>query len=492
MKNFVKYFSFVLVSILAVTFVGCGNTPADNDVNIPELIASLLDETNFTMNIDVDYALDQAIGDAESTSIASGEMSGVQLLADGDNFRSYTPLDVDRINVDGYSYEREYDEGEWESGYSIYTSESEFGTELSFIFDILNEININVYNYDEDWFTVKTLDSGAYEITINADLASELTAYQDAIIDNKDATLGTLVNALLSVHYGSDFTVAKIVTDLKADITAQSTVGDLLDFIEDEFDMELSGILEALTTFSTEIHTTNFEMSPSTTDDEEEFSLEAILNANLYTTLASLMEQTIETDAQFDALIDTFVAYYLDDETITLSSLCANSESLTAMLAYLEAIEISDLQIDLVLTTDSAKAHLVSVEGSINGEVTVDQTTYTLEANLSIEISQIGTTSVNVPTITEIQYCSLEYNFVDGDLTENTSKVINNVNLGSINFTFVNYDSVEGATLVYNSTNKTLTLSSQAVDYIIQNGSTYFYDSENSAYVSFVLENTDL
>jgi hypothetical protein len=100
----------------------------------------------------------------------------------------------------------------------------------------------------------------------------------------------------------------------------------------------------------------------------------------------------------------------------------------------------------------------------------------------------LGTTTVTIPQLTSQNLLSMSLNYVfDGDdLTESTPKVLDEVDFGTINVAFSTQNTLdELVTLTYNTTNKTLTLSIAAVDYLLNHGSLTFTDTTNNIEVEF-------
>lgn len=485
MKKFVNTLSFVLVFAVMFCFAGCGEkpptpTPTLNTTEVIEMVTGLMDfeDMNFTATADVEYGYGiQPFG--EGVSSVQNSMEGVTLKFAGENIYALLPNQTESYQLASCSYTREYKEIEgvyaWDKFYinqnayngSVIASIETMSDTLQSLFgDLLN----NIVTYDASFITSEKLDSGAYKLTLNADLATKITAYKTAIIDNADNTLGELVDALIAIDF-PDLTIAEIVADIKANITATSTLGDVIDFVEEEFGYSIHSLVSAF-------------LSSSSMLEED-----SMLNENFFS-----MIQVVDA-TEFATLIDYFVDNYLTNEelslNILLASLSESSDPIASVVcnvfASLSSLTINDFVISATITSNAANDAIESITANANVEVVMDGTTYTASAGLDIAFTNVGSTIITAPNLTDnIKSASIQYIFTNAELTAHTAKVISNVNLGTASYTFSPTDDLlTGADCVYDASTNTITLSADAVDYLLETSSTYFRVDEPEMYFYF-------
>jgi len=495
MKKFIKMFSFALAFCFMFVITGC-NESTDNTTNLTtsqviSLVSGLIDleDPNFTVTGSADYDMSRQVsGGAEESQTDS--LENIVLKVDGISQYVYVPEDVEEYQFYNWSISKNY-ESEW-SDYSVNSDNQDsnvveqISAYSSYIEPVIQEAFSNLASFEPSWFSSEKQSSGAYKLTINADLKADLQALQTALIDNGGSTLEVLIDDILAIHYGDDFTIDNLVIAIKANITSTSTVADVLNFINTEFGINLTNTYSTILSLLDAMGEGSGFSMPSLTD-------------NFFTVAG------VESDEEFSAMIDYMVTTYLNDTTMTLDSLFESIDEESAdtsemlitikhIYQSLSSITINDSVINFSITTNAARDEIALITGTVNAEIVLGDTTYSIDANCSLAFSNYDTTEIALPSLSNdnIENICLDYSFDATELTAGTAKVIGNVYLGTWSNDFIHSYTVEGETLTltYNSTDNTLTLSADAVDRYLAGNSLNFSceteeGSENENIVNF-------
>lgn len=344
---------------------------------------------------------------------------------------------------------------------------------------LVQKIFLNVVSFNPSWVSAQQLENEAYKLNINANLKNDLNAYKLAITENMNSDLETVINALLAVHFGNTLSISKLVDDIKLNITAKSTLEDVITFIGTEFGFTTTNLVSFLSIILSE----EGENAPS-------------LDTNFF----AMMQ--IDSSQTFALFIDDIVNNYLRNDELTLNTFLTsidetNEETseflivLKNVILSLENITINTCNIDVALTTNSARTRLENLSVSVNASLAVNGMSLSAQANASITFSDYGATEIELPTIIEddIEGFDFCYYFADEDLVSGTSKTIQNVNLADWSVPFTSAYQGEGEfTLIYDSTNHTLTLSADAVDYLLETHNTLLFYCGQAEDFSMVFE----
>lgn len=398
MKHFLRISSLIFVAVFMFALTACGKKDDNNNNNnstvtplttaqVITMMSDLidLDNPNFTATINAEYEMIQQVGASQQTDSNALENIIFKIASNGVYLN--VPEDVEAYQLSDASYVRYYDEGAW-GDYAYSQEESAFPiqTITQPMELMLKDAFANVVNYNSNWVSSTKLSSGAYRLTVNADLKNDLNSLKTIIINGGDDTLGALLSDILAIHYGSTMTVEKIITDIKANITSTSTLNDVLTFVENEFGFSLqnsyAAIMLLMSSFDSEAN------MPALTD-------------NFFT----LIE--MPDDATFVSVIDNFYTNYLNNSELTLNTFLSSvDDTAPEMLQFIKNIilslpniTINDSVVNLSITTNAAqnKIELLSLTASFS--ITMGDTTMGISASASIAFSNIGTTSIVAPVL---------------------------------------------------------------------------------------------
>ena len=482
MKKFLKVFSLLMVVTLALGFSGCGKedpvdepsgtdpvTPVETQLTEEQILTLFtqmmdIENPNFTLTMDANYAISMT-PTGEAMQSQSDSITGAVMKVNSTGSYEMMPNDTESYSVGNYYIDRDLEQES--PGYQIeYYQEhnEEDSTEIiAYVNDILQETFTNMLTFDPTWVSTEHLDSGAYSLSIGTNLKEEIAAIATAIVTYGDQPLGTLIDAILAVHY-NDLTIQSLVTDLKTEITSTSTVADVISFAGDKLGISLDDTFASILAIL----------------DEDE-----ILNANFY----ELLE--VENATEFATMIDQLVANYLTNTELTLdgfiNSLSAEDDENIAMLqqiyASLDELQVADFSFDITFTTDTQNQNLASATATVSADLTIMGVRYTISANASLALSNINSTVITLPTMTDIEDIYVRLEFETSELTANTEKVVSDINLGEQDFVIAQSGNTT-ANATYSASNRTLTLSADAVDIALSNGNFYAWDSETGYEIS--------
>ncbi len=475
-KSILKLFTFIVALCFTFAISGCtgggGTVETVPTGEAVQLFTSLIDfeDINFTATIDGGWLLSAQQSAGGSVDSRQSSYEDIVFKFDGDKMYMNAPNAQESYISKGYSIGKSYIENAWSDYYVNFDSESVFLESLAVYMDeiegAVKETFGNIVSFNPSWVSAQKLDKGAYKLNLNTNLTSPLTAFKTAITENLNSPLGDLVDDILAIHYGEDFTVAQLVSDIKTNINSTSTLEDVVTFIGDEFGFETTSLVSLLRVVLADLG----ENAPS-------------LDANFFALIQ------VESNEGFSNWIDNLVANYLNNSELTLNTFLETiteeeSDGFLVMLKNvilnLENVTINNCAVNVSLTTNTERTKLAGISFSVNINVNVSEAIYIVQANADIAFSDFGTTEITLPTIDEenLEGFDLRYDLDSDDLTADTAKVISDVNLGDWSTAFdSNSQGVSSYILEYNSTNHTLTLSAEAVNYLL-------LDYENELYFS--------
>ena len=479
MKKIYKILTFALAMTLTFVLAGCGKNPDPptdtplTTIQVASLMKELvnLNDFNFTATVGASYEFSKKEG-TNLRQAQSDVFENIVLKMDGANAYINIPNMMESYQFDNWVFERDFGEG-----YEIdYDNDSRnvfemFMEQSSDIETIISETLGNLVNFDSSWVNSEKLANGGYKLSLNADLKADLISLQTALTTYGDSNLEDLFDAMLQIHYGEEFNLATLIDSLKTEITTTSTLEDLFDFVKEELGFDVKGYFAA---------SRNFILAM---DEDAEIPE---LTDNFFT----LIE--IDSNEDFATMIDSFVTEFLQNEDITLNAFLESdnffAEMLSEMYDAFMSITINELNFDFELVTNAEKTQIHSIAASVNADISTTEMNITLDADASIVFSNFGSTQVALPTLAmeDVEEIDLYYDFEGDGLVLNTAKVIENVHLGSLTFEFTTYANVPSATLVYDPINHTLTLSAEAVNYLLNDNSYLsFFNQDNPGYVGF-------
>lgn len=339
---------------------------------------------------------------------------------------------------------------------------------------VVKEVFGNVVSFNPSWVSAQKLENDAYKLNINADLTTSLNAFKLAITENMDSPLGDLINDILAIHYGEEFTVAQIIEDIKTNINSTSTLEDVVTFIGDEFGFETTSLVSLMSVVLADqggdapsLDTNFFAMIEVSTDEGFSNWLD-----NMFTNVLNNNERTL------NAILETISEEESDGFLLMLKQFILNLENVT----------INNCTVNVSITTNVARTKLAEISVSANINVGIGEATYSAQANATITFSNFGTTEITLPTIHEenLEGFELRYELESEELTADTAKVIANVYLGDWSRAFNRNSQGNSAyTLVYDSIANTLTLSADAVNFLLENGESciYFFCGDGDNYI---------
>lgn len=491
MKKYLKIFSVLLAFCLSFSLAGCGNK---SNLTTQEVVAEVHDlinfeNLNFTINGDGNFEISyKSFGEPKETTGYSVEDMVIKVA--GNNTYLFIPEYGENYQIGDYKYSNEYefnyDENEFELG-DFYITNSYGLFENLDVEEVVKELFYDVFSFSNLASSEKQSDGG-YKLNLNVDVKAIFDGIKTALSENLENPMIEIVNDILAVFY-SDLTVESLVADLKDAIDEESTIQDLFDFIEAKLNLRLS-------------NTFNFIFSMLSDGEFEGYDF----TENFYSYF------DIANDAVFAEMLDGVVESLSDDEYTIQKILdaVAADDDLDA-LDYLESapffagilmevydiisdIEINNFNIDASITTNSTISEISKLTFAIKGEICAeDYLTIGYDINFDFNVSDVGTTQVSLPDSFEICGIDLDY-VIETELTEDEAYVYENINFGDTDLEF-SYSPFEGSLLFlsYDASEGTLTLSAEAVNYLLDNYySIYFEGIDEDFSITFYYDFEDV
>lgn len=474
MKKYLKIFSLLLVVALTLGFSGCGK----DDTEEPEVITPTLtteesitmftnymdfDNANFTLDIFGDYAISMQ-PEGEATQSQSDSFNATLKLA---NHNTYLTVanDFEQYTIGDWVFDKDVEDTLWYADYSN-DLDSTFSNEvvISALESVMGESMYNLTHFNSDWVTSTHLESGAYKLTVGTNLKEELAALGQSFITNGDATLESLINSILEINYGESFTIANLVTDIKANINETSTIEDAVLFLGQKFGVKLDETIGVI----------------------ELFTEENMLDANLFASLE------IANSTEFATMLDSFVTDYLQDTELTFESFLNSFTEADDAWEFisiikdiynsLNTLQSTNLSFELAFTSTPDNTNISAITANVLADISIMGVRYTLAANVTLTFTDINTTTITAPNFDMVEEFEMSIEIWADDLTADTAFTLSNFDLGSTNFVLTR-GSETTQTITYDATAHTLVLSADAVNYLISSNYISFYNSETSDYI---------
>lgn len=475
MKKIYRMLTFAVALTLTFVLAGCGKTPdpVEQDLTtaqVVDLISNLIDleDLDFTATANAEYTFSMKDGEDPRQTQSDEYENVVVKFADGKNYIS-VPGVMEQYAGDDWSYLKDLETNKYRASY--HNSQDYDSTYLDYtsgMETIVKEMYSNLVSYNPSWLSSTKLTSGAYKLSLNANLQPDLVTLQEVLVNYADSTLEELINSIMQIHYGSQFSISNLVTAVKTQVTSTSTLGDVLTFVKNTFGFDISQTYSIVSSILTDT--------------------EGIEMPTLDTNFFGLVE--IESNEAFATMIDNFVLTYLQNDEFTLSAFLESEGGAKIKGIYdtFVGLDINTLQIIMEIVTNADKTQIEYLNLTANGDVTMGTQNYQISALGSIHFTDIGSTVINFPTInsTNVDDLYLGFEFSNSDLTASTAKEISDMMIGTTNYVFsTGCTDDELVTLTYNSTTHKLILSAQTINYLLSEGDISFYDSTNNVNVYF-------
>ena len=406
------------------------NFTADLTVSLPEMLATM-------------------IGGMTETTIPSSVTGLKMKVANGKILLSADIEDTfegEIYIINGGIYMREKENGEWEE----FSAVDQAITNL-IPFDKLSLDGINLTNLVAELNAkglITTVSAEGSVLTVKVDFAQKVKAIQDLVktLMDEDTKLADAIDGILEVvnyDYNKD-TYAKAVdafiVKVESQITAQTTVKQLINIVCDEFGIDGDQIIGLAKTAIAQMQSSfNFEVlsdfseaikySQSNNGEEEEqgFSLDAILDAPVLNMLSGLAQTELSADPAadnyFGVVIDTMLDGKLTDLINAIKSISGeenngseqeveeSNEEMSMLDMYLPMIQsIVNLKLDkcelsVSITLNDGK--LASINANFGVEIDLSNGAESTEADstmafavaASVEFSNIGTTAIDTTAV---------------------------------------------------------------------------------------------
>lgn len=473
-------------------FSACGKNPKDpQDPETPPVTPppATLEETllnnafntldNFTANVNASYEakITQFENAQRGESVAmSDDIAGATLKIADNNF-SFKMGNETYALIDGATYSIDTSEGKYVSYFESTMADQtlDLGAIIESIVGVIDGYETYDYVFDED---DKTL-------TFKVDFVQIVNNILEVVVENKDATLATLINEMVEKFTGSEFDVMAVVDEFEEFVTADPTLADVIDYVFDELGLQ---------------------------DDVKEYFVN-----NLRT---SLDQQLMMSGGSFDALLEvTFqellamlevegnvfdvVDLYLNNPELTLNSLLAEvlqdveEIDIDGLWTALSVAEGQKLEIAFVFEFDANNA-VKSLDFDFQALMQVgedDSNCYKLscKAGFDATFSNVGTTTITLPTsnadvydiglVLKVDYEELVANGYKINVADRA--ILADMNTSDWDEDSWYVDTIYGYSenigfVTYNSTTKELVLNSAALEEILtENEGTPFIEAYN-------------
>lgn len=496
MKKFLRTFMLLFMLVpFALLATACGDKedPYDKEANVEayneavNVLETSLTGNNYTQRTTI--ALSQTLQELiESSSGDAFSMPNTTLKYDNGNIYMLTENMAEVYLIGDQYIEREYDEENSEWG--EYSTTNSFmigmatGTLQSMDFDMLRDF---AFKFDEKAINT-SVSNGTQTVSVRINLGTLLQKVMNNLKVNKNRPMINVINQLIADLYSPEVTVEKIVTAMKTRVTADTTLGDILEMVETSTGYDLGTMLESTietikqsmaaamyseTITSSGLHT-GINFGSLSTEDESLAMLDMVgmmMDVPLF--------EILEVDATtFETKLDALLASLQDEDNTIINMLVGmmlqndTTESLTPEMALenvesiftlFDALVFRDLSVVLKINTNeevlqgwsmdlNADIGFVGVAGGM-----------ALSATINNVYSDIGTTEVALPSSIQVSNASyvIEVNasLLEDLLTEDL--VISDVDFAYLeDFTLqTNLTDM----VVYNSETKTLTIANEVV-----------------------------
>lgn len=471
MKKLFKTFALAGMLVpFAFLAVGCGDkeTPYDKEANVQAYNQAVESYqavgTNYKQTIDVSISESLKLMMDEQSLADIQALEGLTVYIDGDDYKIVMPNQQEIFKLDGKVFQREYTElSGWSGLTASETAEMSVPNVVNSLdFDDLQDFAFKFNN--EAINTTKT--SNGSVVTITLDMDSILNKALNVVKANKTNSLENLINAML-VEFGvNDVTVESVVESIKSSITAETTVGDIVDAIElatgvDLLESVVSGISGATSSFLvTSEQTVNDGVYCAVYENAfESMPMLADIDALRSTTILSLIDADF-SKTEFDAKIDE-IKTLLETKSLTdiINEKMGTPEEpqpATSLFNLLDLVRFETLHLNIKLKTDSNN-NFVGYGVEFIGSIAVFTQTMDFSMGVDFNYSEVDSVEIALPTNSSVE--SVELNLTaDVDLTgEITTLTISNVSFDYLeSFSITNASNVD--VVVYNKTEKTLTI----------------------------------
>lgn len=481
MKNVLKTVALSFAIVIAIILSGCfpnntpppvNETPEEQQLLIEEAIDTIsslfnFNSANFTAGVNLSISLSHKEGSGPTTT-QSVSMENLNLRFENDKFAMINPSEGEMYYFGEQVIQKENNQKYTIQNYfTPFTANNAIGENAIINFDALIQTMIKgLIQLQPDAITATELDSGAYEISFEADFKQKIESIISAIINNQESTLEDLIDAVMQNIYGQEFKISNLLTKLKAEINSTSKVKDVLGFIEEELKFNITEVLGvALYEFS----------GPS---------FEEVLELNLFELIQ------IESEEAFAAIIDNFYEEYLQNPQYSLKNLIEslNSSEINQIFEVLSKLNINTFEIKFMVATNAARTAIEKISAFFDFDITIENLTQSVKFEFDSTFSNYGTTVVNLPsdlsnqTVEDIE---LSYVINIDEITQGSPYYIENVYLGDVDLSGLQeYNNLE---LTYDATNNRLIVSSDAVLELMEYNSLFFHTQDYSYTVSIYL-----
>ena len=530
-KFFTEFKNKFLVLLLAIVLLPCvfifSACSKDNDppkagdpatINANTLQTQLNKLSSYTSNLSYEYTatmqdfengvggVAQSVSDSQ-TAPATVKVNGEDMVSIG----SYEESTYYQYIIDGIMYDihddidDEYDYAEFSASDASTSLAGNGAYGVLMELDTILSMLISSAQGTENYSLVYGENSDKI-MTITGATANELNAVVDFFLANKDVNLATMINNLVEGLTGEEFDVVSVINAIKGMITADLTFADLIQSISLAANVDLMSMLPELETTINTFLTMPVEYDINESIAEERNygnvwagTVEGLPPIDLDTMIyANVLDVIGLEKADFDATVSEIITTYLTNEYVTLSALIQsqmeNPEDFAMIEGMLQALNVERSNFIVTIEfnkNDAIKAIEVAFDGQI--KLAMDEqnySLYTIDASARMNLTNVGNTTIALPSNTTFDGGDLELRISYEDLVENNFTVINNNYSFLESFVYTEtIGGVETNAISYNKNTKTFTFGSYIQDFVEDNGVNAFEYSiyNNGYYITVVL-----
>lgn len=453
MKRTFKTLMVILLLTFSVTLTACWGpkAPELTTTQVSEKILSLMDREELNLTLEVDGGYEITTTEGKDTKHIDGVVFKMDTVNDAYYF--LIPGEHEHYSVGNYAVSKT-NTGSLSIDYTNTTNNDVVKELVGSLSGFFSSQFTSIADKQYANVTSEMLESGDYQLNIVLDFKDVVKSLQQAIKDNQDKPLRNLIDAVLAV-FDNQLTVDSIVVNLKENITQESTLSDMFDFLKLNFNFNLESILDFI------------EMDLS------------VLDVNFF----ELME--IESKEEFDAMVDDYVEM-LSNEEFTLNNLLSNPEGtedlgLEFINLFANEININQLVLELSITTNADVNDIKEINFMLNVDVDVLEENFAISADFKLSISDLQTTEIMLPEITadEVTDINIELRIKKEELVKDQPKQVQNIDLFGKDDSFVSFFNEVG-NITYDEETKTLTLSKEFVNELLDNGYNSYHQYYNT------------